>query len=239
MIEEKEINFEVIPRVPEESIGWLEMKLPKLVMTRLESYIEEAKKKSIDYNFKLAGNISKSLLMNDKDNWFFENVLTSLIDYYDRTYPTLLRSVNILTEAAPFCLNEFWVNFQKENEINPLHDHGGVFSFVVWVKIPTDWREQHALPICANSNQPQASNFEFRYTSLLGDQGHQSYFLDETKEGCMLFFPARLHHQVFPFYNCDKKRISISGNIYFNTHQNNHEFSTKRGILLDKRFVPY
>ena len=29
----------------------------------------------------------------------------------------------------------------------------------------------------------------------------------------MLFFPAWLHHQVFPFFGTEKDRITISGNI--------------------------
>tara|TARA_B100000519_G_scaffold120473_1_gene103987 strand:- start:501 stop:641 length:141 start_codon:yes stop_codon:yes gene_type:complete len=32
-------------------------------------------------------------------------------------------------------------------------------------------------------------------------------------EGTMLFFPARLKHTVYPFYNCKEERVSISGNI--------------------------
>ncbi|SVD06602.1 uncharacterized protein METZ01_LOCUS359456, partial [marine metagenome] len=119
-----------------------------------------------------------------------------------------------------FILEPFWVNFQKETEFNPIHSHSGVFSFVIWVKIPTDWREQHALPICANSNTPAASNFAFCYVAMLGLLEHYEYHLDKEKEGCMLLFPARLMHRVNPFYNCDKERISISGNVRFDISEN-------------------
>ena len=34
-------------------------------------------------------------------------------------------------------------------------------------------------------------------------------------EGFMCLFPATTIHQVFPFYNCEDDRISISGNLYF------------------------
>ena len=119
-----------------------------------------------------------------------------------------------------FVLEPFWVNFQKETEFNPIHSHSGVFSFVIWVKIPTDWREQHALPISANSNAPRASDFEFRYTTMLGDISNYIYLLDKEVEGHMLFFPAKLMHEVYPFYNCDKERISISGNILYDISEN-------------------
>ena len=29
----------------------------------------------------------------------------------------------------------------------------------------------------------------------------------------MLFFPSSLNHAVYPFYDCDEDRVSISGNI--------------------------
>ena len=212
-------KFEVVARAPKQFEGWLETQLPKTVMMRLQSYIETAKKNPINWNHDLAGNISKSLDLEDKDNWFFETILIPFIGNFQENYPSYMSDIGILTEDAPFCLHSFWVNFQKKHEFNPLHNHGGVFSFVIWVKIPTDWKEQHALPISTNSKMAKASNFEFQYTTMLGQLGLYSYFLDKESEGCMLFFPAQLLHTVYPFYNCDKERISISGNIRFGNSQ--------------------
>ena len=213
-------KFEVVARAPKQLEGWLETQLPKTVMMRLQSYIETAKKNPVSNNSTLAGNITKSLLLKDKDDWFFETILNPLIGKFMECYPTFVDGISIFTEDVPFCLSTFWVNFQKENEFNPPHDHSGAFSFVIWVKIPTDWREQHALPISANSNAPRASDFEFRYTSMLGDILNSTYLLDKEVEGSMLFFPAKLMHEVYPFYNCDKERISISGNILFDISEN-------------------
>lgn len=205
--------MKVSAKVPEEPVGWLETELPKSVMSRLQSYIETAEKNPTILNDDLAGNISKSLLIEDKDGWFFQNILLILINKFTECYPHYTATIGMLTKDAPYCLHTFWVNFQKENEFNPIHNHSGVFSFVIWVKIPTDWREQHALPISANSNAPKASDFEFHYTTMLGNIGKHSYFLDKTSEGGMLFFPSKLMHSVYPFYNCDEERVSISGNI--------------------------
>ena len=36
-------------------------------------------------------------------------------------------------------------------------------------------------------------------------------------QGMLVFFPSRLNHIVYPFYNCDETRISISGNISSDT----------------------
>ena len=213
-------ELEITPIVLNQLVGWLKTELPKTVMTRLQSYIETAKKDSVIYNSKLAGNITKSLLIEDKDSWFFQTVLIPFISKFMEIYPSYVSGITLFTENAPFCLNRFWVNFQKENEFNPLHNHDGVFSFVIWVKIPTDWKEQHALPFSANSNLPCASDFEFQYTNMMGDIGHYGYPLDKTSEGRMLLFPAKLMHTVYPFYNCDKERVSISGNILFDNSEN-------------------
>ena len=43
-------------------------------------------------------------------------------------------------------LDKFWVNYQYKTEFNPYHDHSGVYSFAIWLKIPYDWEDQHKLP---------------------------------------------------------------------------------------------
>jgi hypothetical protein len=54
----------------------------------------------------------------------------------------------------------------------------------------------------------------------LGQISYYEYKLDKKSEGGMLFFPAKLMHTVYPFYNCDKERVSISGNISFDVSKN-------------------
>ena len=83
------------------------------------------------------------------------------------------------------------------------------------MKIPYDWREQHELPFVKNSNSKVAGNFEFVYTNVLGKICGNTYKLDSSSEGLMLFFPAEIHHMVYPFYNSEEERITISGNIIY------------------------
>ena len=66
------VEFEAKAVAPSQPVGWLEIELPKSVMSRLQSYIETAKKNPVNKNSVLAGNISKSLMLIDKDNWFLE-----------------------------------------------------------------------------------------------------------------------------------------------------------------------
>ena len=213
----EEIPIKVEAMTPQHNVGWLYVELPKNVMETLQSYIETAKKNPISFNDKLAGNITKSLELKDKDNWFFHTILNNLCMYHEEKYPAYSKEFRFITHSVPYCLSPFWVNFQKENEFNPPHNHTGIFSFVIFVKIPTDWREQHALPISANSNSPNASNFALTYNTLFGDTTSTPFHLDKEMEGHMLFFPSKLTHSVYPFYNCDEERISISGNILFDT----------------------
>ena len=112
-----------------------------------------------------------------------------------------------------FILDKFWVNYQKQYEFNPPHNHIGSYSFVVFMKIPTHWKEQHTLPISANSAVPSASDFMFIVGRGHGPCQTEPIPLSPEDEGRMLFFPAWLKHQVYPFYECEEERITISGNI--------------------------
>ena len=91
------------------------------------------------------------------------------------------------------------------------------------MKIPTHWKEQHALPFSANSNTPCASDFQFLIGQGNGTVPTIEISLSPEDEGRMLFFPAWLSHQVFPFYGTEEDRITISGNIIYNNIEKNNE----------------
>ena len=202
-----------------QDVPWIDFRLKKEMMDYLWSIIDNTINVDLIHPYgnktPLAGNISKSVYIQDKDNCFFENVLTKMSEQlYYKNWNNYYDDV-VITRSKPdpkFRLNRLWVNYQKQNEFNPPHNHSGEFSFVVFMKIPTHWKEQHALPFVVNSNEPSASNFQF----LLGyGEGPFTYSfpLSPEDEGRMLFFPAWLVHQVFPFYGTEKERITISGNI--------------------------
>ena len=54
------------------------------------------------------------------------------------------------------------------------------------------------------------------YTDILGRLRNYWYKLNQSQNGTMLFFPAELQHQVYPFYTSNKNRVSVSGNISLN-----------------------
>jgi len=186
-------------------------------MDKLWEYISNAKENPKSYNAELAGNISSSLVLNDTDNWFFVNTCIPIIGKYKEFFKksTAFNSQSISKNDLPYGLDNFWVNFQKQHEFNPMHNHSGVYSFVVFMKIPTVWKEQCEIPFVKESNSPKASAFEFVYTDIMGTISQYTYCLDSSFEGIMLFFPAEMMHQVYPFYNCEEERITISGNIVY------------------------
>ena len=79
----------------------------------------------------------------------------------------------------------------KQHEFNPIHFHGSLFSFVIFMKIPTDWKEQYALPISANSGSPSASDFVFVWGDNQGNIFSENFRLSPKDEGRLLFFPAK------------------------------------------------
>jgi hypothetical protein len=81
------------------------------------------------------------------------------------------------------------------------------------MKIPTRWIEQNFSNDVKSSTKPVRSSFTFTYTNILGEIVTYEYRLNPEDEGTILFFPGKLNHQVYPFYNSDEVRVSISGNI--------------------------
>ena len=211
----KKTILSIESKVPNPEAGWLDIKLSQTAMDRLNQYISVANvSANVSVKNSLVGNISRSLALEDVENWFFDNCILELCTSYAQNFPTYQRAV--LTKNAPFIMKTFWVNYMKQHEFNPIHDHEGVFSFVIFVNIPTDWKEQHDFPLSKESNDPSASDFSFVYTNMHGRIKTARFQLSSDSNGCMLFFPAELQHMVYPFYECEEERITISGNILYN-----------------------
>tara|TARA_A100001234_G_scaffold221393_1_gene237241 strand:+ start:3398 stop:4039 length:642 start_codon:yes stop_codon:yes gene_type:complete len=192
-------------------------KLPENVMDYLWQRIDIAKEKNDNIGHKLAGNISSSLTLEDDDDGFFVKTVLRPISKHiiDSNLASFQAELHHSAPAVTLDMN-WWVNFQKQYEFNPIHTHAGILSFVIWMQIPTDFREQHKLPFCKGSNGPAASDFQFTYADILGNIKTYPIFMDKNSEGYMFIFPAHLGHSVNPFYNCDDERISIAGNILWN-----------------------
>tara|TARA_B100000965_G_scaffold140551_1_gene117039 strand:+ start:180 stop:893 length:714 start_codon:yes stop_codon:yes gene_type:complete len=201
-------------RVPD-NLGWLECELSKDEIDHLWKCVSDSKEKNLEcFKKGLAGNISHSYILNDIDGYFFKHTIKPLITLYQTNFCDLTSlNMGLLSEEVEKLepvLDRFWVNYQKQHEFNPLHSHGGLYSFIIWLKIPVEFEDQNKDNI---TNNPLKSAFQFLYTNIIGIPCRATYELGKGFEGRILFFPSNLQHVVWPFYNCDEDRISISGNI--------------------------
>tara|TARA_B100000282_G_C31559447_1_gene411372 strand:+ start:72 stop:689 length:618 start_codon:yes stop_codon:yes gene_type:complete len=197
------------------NVGIIESNLSEEQIDYLKECIDNKGSSCKDH---LVGNIHNSYELYDKNNWFFDNVLGSNIDYYQKSF-TNLGSMIPTTGFHNYILSSWWVNYQKKHDFNPPHDHNGVYSFVIWINVPTDYREQHNISIARgiNSGGAVASDFAFQYSNILGQPMSYVYHMDKSVEGKMVFFPSSLRHCVYPFFECDETRVSIAGNISLHT----------------------
>ena len=199
---------DVTPIVPK-NYGWLEYKLSDKEMDYVWRCID---KKKGDAKHHLAGNISGSYTLVDRLDWFYKNVIQNLTSLYAEAFDNLGTTVPV-SQYHPYYMNTWWVNYQNQTEFNPAHKHTGVYSFVIWMKIPTYYEEQKKNSIALTSNSATISNFEMYYSNTLGETNFHIYRMNPAVEGTMLFFPSKMRHTVYPFYNCDDERISVSGNV--------------------------
>tara|TARA_B100001113_G_C20995996_1_gene572729 strand:+ start:187 stop:810 length:624 start_codon:yes stop_codon:yes gene_type:complete len=195
--------------------GWLEIDLDEDIITHLNKLIDQSKIDNISMKDSLAGHISSSLELKDKEDYLMDNLLINCANQFDQAFPSAAKLINHIGTQQRLILNSLWVNFQKKHEFNPMHDHSGVFSFVIWMKIPTDWKEQSKLPFMEGQNHSSVSNFEITYMDTDFTLNQSYYQMSPEMEGKMLFFSSRLKHGVYPFYESDGTRISISGNLMY------------------------
>lgn len=200
------MNIEVIHPA---NVGWLKAKLDNKAIKVLDKYISKSK---INFKPHLVGHVKSSLTLIDEDNYFFNTVLTPLVEEYVKQFGKNFVHRQ-LTNDHSFVLDQMWVNFQNKHEFNPVHDHPGIFSFVVWKEIPYSMKKEHSLDIFKDVNDKLSGCFEFFYTDTLGKIRSHVYKADKKFNNFILLFPSMMSHAVYPFYTSNKQRISISGNI--------------------------
>jgi len=197
------------------NIGVVEGQLSEDVVDNIWKVVNEARDNPVDSKPELAGNISSSIKLDRNSELlkdFTGETIPAFMKQHMEAYGPPYRMA--MKEGEQFYLESLWVNFQRQHEFNPPHDHAGVYSFVIWMQIPTSYEEQRKLPIAVESNADNhISNFAFSYTNTLGRVSTFAYNMEKEAEGYMVMFPSAMLHQVFPFYENEGERISISGNI--------------------------
>jgi len=198
------------------NIGVIRGKVSNDVLSAIKDEVVEIQNdysKAVPHNIDLAGHIRKEYLLSKCCDVVEQEAVSLAVEHNKKYNYINTLYTNNTTKKFKFRLESLWVNFQERYEFNPLHRHGGVYSFVVWVDIPYFLNFEQKISPGNKSYTNRSGMFEFVYTDILGRITGESVLADKTYEGNILLFPADLHHMVHPFYSTEKTRISIAGNL--------------------------
>jgi hypothetical protein len=188
--------------------------LPVNLFNDLKIEIQNLRGK-VGQQYRLAGNI--------KEEWnlepcipIFNKYIVSLINKHPGHlgYLEIEKKKFLDPNKVPTLqLIQLWVNFQKKHEFNPVHNHTGLFSFVIFVQIPYDLERERKEGPGSLSNSNFTSCLQFHTTNPLGKHYDEIVYVDKSYEGGIYFFNAETMHCVYPFFTSDDYRITVSGNI--------------------------
>lgn len=167
------------------------------------------------FNEKLAGNIEHEYSLR-KSLSKLEELLFPYMRIFDERF-SYMQGIDNLTHNVPVVLDQGWVNFQKKTEFNPVHNHSGIISFVIYLDVPYDIEDEKRIISSVNSNSNVPGHFSFFYINTMGNIVSEQIPIDKKYRNVLLMFPAKMMHCVYPFYTSDEYRISVSGNFSLNT----------------------
>jgi hypothetical protein len=174
------------------------------------NFLEEQNQKMISG---LTGNgVANHFFMNQTYQQEFLSYITELKNVYLNIYPEYLLTFKSLSHSVAFACGNPWFNIQKKGEFVPMHNHDGLLSYSAWIKIPYDAEEE-------TKDGKYASCFQFNYSTITGSTFTEIIKIDKSFEGKIMMFPSTLTHCVYPFYTVDDTRISMSGNVLFDTEK--------------------
>ena len=198
-----------IKNIKYEHLNWgpyvMRVNIPKNIIDKLKKEGKKLKPKD-SYNKNLAGHLNHQYKYPvEIQNWFYR-ATTPYWDAYRQGHCEFHGIKNLRLELGA---DDLWVNFMKPGDFNPMHTHGGDYSFVLFLDVPKQLTEEQE-NFEGTSHAPGTLQFEFtqqakpRYATT----GHNA----RPKTGEMYIFPALLQHWVCPFKS-KVTRISVSGNL--------------------------
>jgi hypothetical protein len=158
----------------------------------------------------LAGHLDHENKYTIEDTaWFADRFKEYFIPYFKKIQSQ--KDPEFFYGMKPFnrvLLNSAWINYMKKNEYNPTHTHNGTFSFVLYLDVPEEIKEELR---------------NFKGTGI-GPGGLMLTYGEEQTNiitahavvpttGDLWVFPASMKHMVHPFRS-DVTRILVSGNFY-------------------------
>lgn len=138
---------------------------------------------------------------SDDITWFSEVIRGKITDYMGIWANHLGQTYN----ECKWVMDSLWINYMKQNDFNPLHDHIGNLSFIIYLNDVDELRTEKDRFNMTN-NGPIPGSLMFCHND------ERKYFFPA--KGNMFIFPSNVLHLVVP-YKSDVDRISVSGNIMF------------------------
>jgi len=154
-----------------------------------------------DMNRRLAGDIKDEFDITDP--YTMRCVEEELAIHLSRIHQRRVGKVSLLDQTDNS--KQLWINFQRPTEFNPKHRHSGVFSFVIYVSIPEEIRQEYT---AAKSNPSGKRRGMIEFTSKRANEA----LIFNPRTDDILVFSSDHDHQVYPFYS-DNVRVTVSGNI--------------------------
>ena len=190
------------------------VKMPQDLIDKLNEYTEsilgdQSKQDKLNYGDKLAGNVKQEFVIepdySQKIGWG-KFLAESVSDWI---YKTNKRKI------TKFNLKDSWIVRQFKNEYNPSHWHTGHVSGVGYLKVPKTFGE-------TSQNNKKVNN-NGKLEMIHGSKAFlcKPTFRVTPRVGDFYFFPHYLMHAVYPFFNSDEERRSVS----FNADVNHDIFS--------------
>ena len=145
---------------------------------------------AVPANEELIGHIDHEYFLPEQCRQQLETLVLPMVGAYLQEYPIYNRAkLSVLSDGAPIFLRDAWVNFQKKYEYNPVHDHGGCFSFVLWLNIPYTREDEDAMSFTQKLHKDALTSngkFEFFYNDTLGGIYSHKLPVDPSYEGMIL-----------------------------------------------------
>jgi hypothetical protein len=195
------------------NFGFLESQIPESLFTSLKKECIFAEKNNKKFISHIQGPYQPLHYQVMENYTILKKYILNLTSLYNKIFPEI-HNVKLFTNDLPLTTSPFWINYQKKYEFLPNHNHDGVLSFVIWVNIPYENKNESN-----NNKYSKAGCFEFTYLNIFGKFFNHSIKLSKKDSGKIIMFPSLLQHCVYPFFTSNEVRISISGNVIFNSEK--------------------
>tara|TARA_B100001093_G_scaffold458625_1_gene471184 strand:+ start:991 stop:1671 length:681 start_codon:yes stop_codon:yes gene_type:complete len=158
------------------------------------------------------GQDNKQFPLHDDEGLFQNEVLMPATQSYFESYGTPFKLKSTHYHLPTF--SRFWCRVSQDGDYQSIHDHQGIFTFVVWLKIPFEGENERLVQA---GFRPEASDFVLCYPDTCGQYQKRNWVLGKGAEGKMLFFPSDINHIVYPHYTTTEYRVALAGDIVFDS----------------------